>query len=1117
MSDNVTITGNKAQFNEDVTFLKDILIKGGLKATGLSGDGDGVFIGDDLTVDGITSLRDLVVSRFTDLQGITTSRSDLIIGAAGLGITIRPFSSDATTHGIAFLPNSGVPQVSIGANNPSEYQLYVAQNVQFGKYRSTSGQAPLTVKYDPRVDEDLGTTIGGVGIHNETPGIISGQLENYNTNIRFHVNKSSSKSVVITKEGNIGAGIGIITSAFDDRNHKLAINEFLTPNYMFVNDAGAVGIGTSSIGSFDEYNEGEPIKLDILGGARIKGYLYDSANSPGVNGYYLKMDEGGIRWAAASPVSLDGIYVQDEGIDLPNPGAAQIFQWINFRGVNSLGLGTDNVVAIADPDNPTAIARIQTRDLWGYKEDQDDSPIYRQSKVGIFNADPTKDLDVFGTLGVSQAVEFESTLDVEGATTLNNTLDVNGNTNFNSENDATSQTSGGSVTIDGGAAIAKKLYIGGVTTIENEIDSNTTTDGSLVVKGGVGIVKNTNIGGNVIISGNTGSIDKNTGALIVELGGVGIEENLNVGGATTLTGNLELNSSLTDIFDSTSGPGMGQTDWRLSSVGTGVSWRPSGVQTKRTIWVTKNGNDDNSGLLEGDAKATIGAAASISIPTDTIKVRPGIYYEDNPIGLRTDVSVTGEDLRLVTVIPNNPLKDVFHVRNGCLVENLNFTGKTKYTSHKGAGAVAFPSTIEANKANTGYIQLGPFKVPPGKRYKSPYVRNCTNFMCESIGMKIDGDHATAETFGQDLKSMVCDSFTQYNEAGVGVSLTNDGYAQLVSIFTINCDIAIFAGSGGQCDLTNSNSSFGNFGLVAVGLGSTQFTGFVSSTNPAGDFITSTEPDTDIIVCADVFDSDVPPNARRPFDGQALYFKINLDNYPDVQGSGILEAPLERLDKIVIETGADVTGYSALDPPSVIIRDADGTQEPKGPQGIIAEGNAVVDATGKITSINVVATGRNYLPTQNIVDDVEGNTGIASAQMEPIYYTVETSTFPVTTGNFTGITTITFNEFIPYQLFTGDQFSLQRISRILTSSHSFEYVGTGTDINISTPLQGALPIKENEIVASKGAQIPFTSTDQKGNFDIGEGIQVDQTTSTIRGRDFSRAIQAEVTPLILALR
>mgnify|MGYP007000103847 len=67
--------------------------------------------------------------------------------------------------------------------------------------------------------------------------------------------------------------------------------------------------------------------------------------------------------------------------------------------------------------------------------------------------------------------------------------------------------------------------------------------------------------------------------------------------------------------------------------------------------------------------------------------------------------------------------------------------------------------------------------------------------------------------GQDLKSMVCDSFTQYNEAGIGVSISHNGYAQLVSIFTIGNKIGIGCTSGGQCDLTNSNSSFGIFGLV----------------------------------------------------------------------------------------------------------------------------------------------------------------------------------------------------------------------------------------------------------------------------------------------------------------
>ena len=110
-----------------------------------------------------------------------------------------------------------------------------------------------------------------------------------------------------------------------------------------------------------------------------------------------------------------------------------------------------------------------------------------------------------------------------------------------------------------------------------------------------------------------------------------------------------------------------------------------------------------------------------------------------------------------------------------------------------------------------------------------------------------------------------------------------------------------------------------------------------------------------------------------------------------------------------------------------------------------------------------------------------------------------------------------DRFIPYSVGVGVTAEMFRISRILTSSHSFEYVGTGVNINRANPFQGGVPIPENEVVATNGAQIPFTSTDQAGNFKIGEGITIDQTTSTIRGRDFSRAIQAEVTPLILALR
>jgi len=876
----------------------------------------------------------------------------------------------------------------------------------------------------------------------------------------------------------LDVGIGGTALNIDTRTEQIGIFT-ATPQQKFqfnseeentfvITGLGTVGIGTTQpgvgISSLNDSTQGKlSLEVETIG---IKRNIYDSVGYHGANGGYLQRDEFGIRWTEVTPAFTEGIYVQDEGVYIPTVGVAQSFTVLNFTQINSLGLGTDTIIPVPNPDNPGFIADIQSQDLWGYTVSGD---IYRMTNVGINQNNPAFTLDVNGTLNVDGATTLNNTLDVDLATTLNNTLDVDLATTLNSTLD-----------VDGATTLNNTLDVDGATTLNNtlDVDLATTLNSTLDVDGATTL-------------NNTLDVD----------GATTLNNTLDVDLSSVFHGSVELDSTLIDVNQQT---GVAGKDYRLASVGTGVSWRPPGVQTQKTIWVTKDGDDSNSGLLEGDAKATVGAAALIAQPYDTIKIRPGRYIENNPIGLRENVSVTGEDLRLVTIEPQNTSLDVFWVRRGCLIENLNFSGETVGVTHFGAGAVAFPK--RGVTANSGYPNAGPANegadLPP--RWRSPYIRNCTNFMSGSIGMKIDGDDATASIAGADLKSMVCDSFTQYNENGIGVSITNNGYAQLVSIFTINCDIAIYCDTGGSCDLTNSNSSFGNYGLYAVGLGRTEYTGTVLNDVVPGD-------NSDVIVGTGV--TDVNGVAQRPFDGQALFFQISnvgQANYPDAVAFNQLTEPLQQLERIDVK--GSPSGYSAINPPSVIIRDADGTVNPKGPQGIVAEASVTVDANGVITEIDVINSGRNYLPTQNIVVDIDGNTGLADAVMSPIYFTVSAAT-----PNVSGITTITFNEFVPYELFSGDPFVLKRISRILTSSHSFEYVGTGTSINTALPFRGALPIKANEVVALDGAQIPFTSTDQKGNFDIGVGIQVDQTTSTVRGRDFSKAIQAEVTPLILALR
>ena len=909
--------------------------------------------------------------------------------------------------------------------------------------------------------------------------------------------------------------------------HKFQFNSE-QDNTVVITGLGTVGIGTTNPGvGVTALNESTQGKLSLdLETLSVRRNIYDSAGSHGANGAFLNRDEFGVRWVTFEPSFSEGIFVQDEGVYIPQVGAAQSFTVVNYVQTNSLGLGTDTTIPIPDPSNTTEIVRVQTQDLWGYVGTGDNASIYRMTNVGIGSSAPNVTLDVLGNtnitgiLTVTQDATVGASLTVTNNTFTGGILTVGQDANVGASLSVTNNTFiGGILTVTGNTDLNGDLDVDGNTELDGlNVDGNTTldattTDGLLDINAGgqANTFKVEDLTNDQVVIAGTGGELEGDANLTFNGSTLDVGVALNVDGATTLNstldvdlasrfrGSVELDSTLIDVNGSVA---SGKTDYRLSSVGTGVSWRPPGVQTQNTIWVSKDGNDSNSGFLEGDAKATVGAAAAVALEGDTIKIRPGRYVENNPIGLRTDVSITGEDIRLVTIEPQNVEKDVFWVRRGCLIENLNFSGATIGVAHTDCGAVAFP--ITGQTANSGYTPGGPATQGSSGRWRSPYIRNCTNFMTKSIGMRINGNDAIGTPDGANLKSMVCDSFTQYNEAGIGVSLTNNAYAQLVSIFTINCDIGIFAGSGAQCDLTNSNSSFGNFGLVAAGLGSTQYTGKVRDAVIPGD-------NSDVVVGKGVTDTD--GDSRRPFDGQAAYFKIDLDNYPDAVGTGRITAPLQELASIKILNGG--SGFSQENPPDILIRDNDGTVVPKGPQGIIAEGSANVSAAGTITSIDVINSGRNYLPTQNIVVEVDGNTGLATAVMTPIYFTVSEATD--NRSDTAGITTITFNEFVPYELFADDPFTLQRISRILTSSHSFEYVGSGTSINTSLPFEGALSIKENEIVATDGAQIPFTSTDQKGNFDIGEGIQVDQTTSTIRGRDFSKSIQAEVTPLILALR
>ena len=95
------------------------------------------------------------------------------------------------------------------------------------------------------------------------------------------------------------------------------------------------------------------------------------------------------------------------------------------------------------------------------------------------------------------------------------------------------------------------------------------------------------------------------------------------------------------------------------------------------------------------------------------------------------------------------------------------------------------------------------------------------------GSLVDGGVVSARS---PINSFVYDAFTQVNQGGRGIHIINNGYAQLVSVFTIFCSTAVEVTNGGIASITNSNANFGDFCLVAKGKGRLDFQGTIY--NPA---------------------------------------------------------------------------------------------------------------------------------------------------------------------------------------------------------------------------------------------------------------------------------------------
>lgn len=679
-----------------------------------------------------------------------------------------------------------------------------------------------------------------------------------------------------------------------------------------------------------------------------------------------------------------------------------------------------------------------------------------------------------------------------------------------------------------------------------------------------------------------------------------------------------------------------------------------------------SGNDLNDGTTLSEPFKTIDAALAfvaalraLQTPEEerpiTIFVKSGNYVINNPLRLPARVSLVGDNLRTVTVRPLNRTADMFWVYNGSYITHMTFKDHLAPSA-----AVAFPTDGAA-----GFIT------------QSPYVQNCTCITTTGTGMRVDGDHT------EGLRSMVADAFTQYNQGGIGVHMLNRGNTQLVSIFTICCDVAFLCESGGFCSITNSNSSFGNYALKSDGVSTSLYGGRVVSqlaTNQfkfdkliqkpnIGDavkFATSSTYYTvrsvaNLMVDADSIDNPVYTaessdlqNARTTLNNLTGFVKTEVIKFLEREYPFFTydEATCSRDVGLIMEAVTDDmvfgTNYKSIKAGRSYYRASAaavvGSQKPETIAAIeyakslalsfltfpstaytrisdnfdiviniLTNGEGVAPAIDYVSHTgatvnntrakNIIQANRSFyieegiayitanypslsydqtkcrrdigfiidaltydvmyggnsqtnsavrtyyvngvmqLPTgevqatvdtyeyiQSVVEDTVVNTTVTPLNITVTQNTslpAATSTeVAIVTDLFEDVTTVISNGYnalvtIEEEIEIGDiavgtELTFHQLSLITSSSHTFEWIGAGTNVNTALPYLGGVPLEENQVIQVNGGRVYYTSTDQKGDFQIGDGLKINRARGTVEGRVFRKSLYSTLTPYILAL-
>lgn len=421
------------------------------------------------------------------------------------------------------------------------------------------------------------------------------------------------------------------------------------------------------------------------------------------------------------------------------------------------------------------------------------------------------------------------------------------------------------------------------------------------------------------------------------------------------------------------------------------------------------------------------------------------------------------------------------------------------------------------------------------------------------------------------RSALAADFTQLNDLGYGVAVTNLAFSELVSVFSYFCQVSYYAGNGAQIGSSNGASKYGNFALISAGSDPTEVaipvtlidsmitTATVVSqiATPIGSGVTknTSNTTTDSTLYISNWDHvpynqsvmDVNYNGALDAKGNVLnlvsYSIANANtvtstlvqvNLSTAGGLGTLVAPIPNGASVIIrgnktfgfnginkdnitrpstaldfnesssisyhvlnytQTSAGVASVTLKEPYSYVQLTPSGTTSTAGSTTIrinrlatsAGVGTTISDETRMINAVNGSSDRHFIFGWNNKIHTVTGYTSYAT--------TASITISPALTSSVSIANAITLYAGLqavqPAEITT-------RISLLRATGHDFVGVGAGgrETANIPNDIYGPArqaPDQSHETVQEGKGRVFQTSTDQDGNFRVGDLFSINQGT------------------------